>query len=126
MLWRDRRKSFLNRGITILYRIAEEMFERAGVQKDLIPYYTVDELILGLEHLKNIKNDLDERKNGFELLVKYSGEIERLNTDIEDATKKVNSFFMGSDNEGTDKNTIQGQIGSKGIIKGKVRIVFDV
>ena len=71
MLWRDRRKSFLNRGITILYRIAEEMFERAGVQKDLIPYYTVDELILGLEHLKNIKNDLDERKKALRYLIRF-------------------------------------------------------
>ena len=126
MLLRDRRKSFINKGLTVAYRIAEQIFDRAGIKKDLIPYYTMDELLLGLEHLVNIKDKLEDRKNGFELLIKYSGEVRMLNTRIEEAVKNINSFFMNSDNKEGDKGIIQGQIGSKGIIRGKVRIVFDV
>ncbi len=126
MLLRDRRKSFLNKGLTVVYRIAEKIFSSAGIEKDLIPYYTIDELLLGLEHLQNSKDTLEGRKNGFQLLIKYSGEIRMLNTQIEEAAKRVNSFFMNFENKEKDGDTIQGQTGSRGVMRGRVKIVFDV
>lgn len=123
---RDLRKNFFAKGLTVMYRIAERMFEEAGVERDLIPYYTVRELFKGVGYLKSVASSLPERKKGFQWLVPYVGEPEALVIDIDLGVEKVNTYFKDCHSDGKDSNTIKGQSAFKGKIKGKVRIVTNV
>lgn len=123
---RDRRKNFFAKGMTIIYRIAERMFTEAGIEQDLIPYYTVHELLKGVDHLKSVANNLRDRKNGFQWLVPYAGEVQGLNINIDRGVDKINNYFKECHSSGQDVNMIRGQSGFKGIVKGRVRIVLNV
>lgn len=126
MFLRDRRKIFINKCLTIIQRIAEIIFKRAGVEQNLIPYYTVDELLNGVKYLEENYKNLRVRKDGFELLIDYSGNVKMLNTSIDSDADKVKSYFMGLQSPNKNENVIVGQIGAKGKVRGRVRIVLDV
>ncbi|MEY2664685.1 MAG: pyruvate, water dikinase [Candidatus Parcubacteria bacterium] len=123
---RDRRKNFFAKGMTIMYRIAERMFNEANIDRNLIPYYTVHELIKGVEYLKSKSGDLSDRKKGFQWLVPYAGDVQGLNIDIDTGVQKINTYFKDSHSTGIDSGLIRGQSGFKGIVKGKVRVVLNV
>ena len=123
---RDRRKNFFAKALTVISRIAERMFEESGLDRGLIPYYTVRELLKGAEYLKSVASSLPERKKGFQWLVPYVGEPEALVTDIDSGIEKINTYFKECHSDGKNSDTIKGQSAFKGKVKGKVRIVTNV
>ncbi|MFA6445806.1 MAG: PEP-utilizing enzyme, partial [Candidatus Paceibacterota bacterium] len=123
---RDARKNFFAKGLTIIYRIAERMFNEVGIDRDLIPFYTVHELLKGIEYLKSSVANLTDRKKGFQWLVPYASDVQALNVDVDSGVEKVNKYFKDSHLSKGDRNMIHGQSGFKGNIKGKVRIVLNV
>jgi phosphohistidine swiveling domain-containing protein len=123
---RDRRKNFFAKGMTIIYRIAEKMFAEAGIERELIPFYTVHELLKGTEHLKSSLSNLVDRKKGFQWLVPYIGEVEGLNTNIDSGAEKINKYFKECHSSIGDQSTIKGQSGFRGVVRGKVRIVLNM
>ncbi len=123
---RDRRKNFFAKGLTLWYRVAERMFREAGIERDLIPYYTVRELLKGIEHLKATTGDLAERKKGFQWLVPYVGEVQAHNTNIDAGVEKINAYFKDSHATGGNADVVKGQSAFKGVVQGRVRIVLDV
>jgi phosphohistidine swiveling domain-containing protein len=122
---RDRRKNFFAKGMTILYRIAEKMFKEEGVDPDLIPYYTIRELLKGNSYLKSSIDVLKDRKNGFQWMVPYVGEPTKLNTNIDNSIHNMNKYFEECHISKNNIDIIKGQPGFKGKIEGKVRIVLN-
>lgn len=51
---RDARKNIFGKGITIIWRIAEKMFEQVGLENELLPYFTFYEMEKGVAYLKKI------------------------------------------------------------------------
>ena len=126
MKTRDRRKNFFAKGLTIIYRIAEKMFSEVGLPFDLIPFYTMKELNMGIEYLKKSAKNLEDRKNGFQLLIPCSDNVKMLEFPIDQAVEEVNTYFVSSHSTGGTNEVLKGQIGSKGNVRGKVRIVLNV
>ncbi|HRY63046.1 MAG TPA: hypothetical protein P5267_00345 [Patescibacteria group bacterium] len=73
---RDFRKDYFAKMITTSYRIAERMFDQAGIPHDLILLYGVDELTRGQKALQKSAHLIRERKNGYCTLVHYDGRRE--------------------------------------------------
>jgi len=126
MIIRDRRKNFFAKGMTIFYRVAEKMFAEAGVDRELIPYYTVHELLKGVDHLMSSADELADRRNGFQWLIPYTGEVQGLNNNIDGGVEKINKYFKECHSSEQNSDTIQGQSAFKGVVRGRVRIVLDV
>lgn len=122
---RDRRKNFFAKATTIMYRIAERMFEEENVSRNLIPFYSIRELLKGSQYLKENQKEITERKLGFEWLVPYEGEVLGVNKNIENDVVKINERFKSSHTSEDDKQVVKGQVAFRGNIKGKVRIVLN-
>jgi phosphohistidine swiveling domain-containing protein len=123
---RDRRKNFFAQGMTILYRIAERMFDEAKVERDLIPYYTVHELLRGTTFLEESAATLRDRTNGFQWLVPYVGEVQGYSRNIDPGVENINRYYTESHTSKEQSDTIKGQSGFKGVVRGRVRIVLNV
>jgi phosphohistidine swiveling domain-containing protein len=123
---RDRRKNFFAKGMTIMYRVAERMFKEAGVDRDLITFYSVRELLLGVDRLKASANDLKERKKGFQWMVPYVGEVQELKTDISHGVEKINAYYRECHTQADSSGSVKGQPAFKGIVRGRVRVVLDM
>lgn len=123
---RDSRKNFFGKGLTIIWRVAQKMFNEANVSEDLIPFYTYRELIKGVDYLIENKNKIRDRKNGFILLIPYNGDVETENMPIEDAKKQLNEYYLSTHKDINFANdNIKGQIGNKGNTKGVVKIILN-
>jgi Phosphoenolpyruvate synthase/pyruvate phosphate dikinase len=123
---RDRRKNFFAKGLTVIYRIAEKMFKEADLPLDLIPFYTMQELVKGPDYLKKNAQNLVNRKAGFQLFIPSKGEVKMSLSPINKAVDEVNSYYLSSESSESNGKTLKGQIGCKGIVRGKVRIVLNV
>lgn len=125
---RDRRKNFFNKGITIWWRVAQEMFREAGIPEKYIIYYTFREMQKGLEYLKENKEILMQREDGFFELIPYDEEMEMENlTPVEFArSKKILTDFYLRGHQIIDVSEIKGNIGAPGKINGKVRVIIDM
>ncbi len=123
---RDRRKNFFAKGMTIIYRIAERMFAEAKVGRELIPYYSVYELLKGINYLKTNAHEFASRVNGFEWLVPYEGNVQAQSCNIDSDVEKINTYFKNGHVSGVNQNIIHGQPAFKGKVRGIVRVVLNV
>jgi phosphoenolpyruvate synthase/pyruvate phosphate dikinase len=119
---RDQRKNHFSKGLTIAWRAAELLFEKAGVDKKLIEnILPLDELIKGSDHIANIKDELEKRENGYVVYVPYHGSKKISYDHLEENQNLINDYFNSHhDKEATE---IKGQVGNKGKVKGVVRII---
>ena len=119
---RDQRKNHFSKGLTIAWRISELLFEKAGITTNLIEnILPFEELIKGSDYIKSIKEELEKREDGYVVYIPYSGPTEVSYEDLEENQKLINDYF----NSHHDKEVkeIKGQIGNKGNVTGKVRII---
>jgi phosphohistidine swiveling domain-containing protein len=123
---RDRRKNFFAKGMTIFYRVAERMFREAGIDRDLIPYYTVRELLQGIEYLNVVREELFDRPQGFQWFVPYTGLPQKLNRSIDDGVDLINRAFTDGHTVGAEADLVRGQAGFRGVVRGRVRVVLDM
>jgi phosphohistidine swiveling domain-containing protein len=126
---RDRRKNFFNKCITIWWRVAQKMFKEAGISEKYIIYYTFREMQKGLEYLKENREKIMQRENGFFELIPYDEDIEMKNISSDDFIKFkkiLMEFYLNGHKSGNAKATIKGNIGAPGKISGKVRVIIDI
>lgn len=102
------------------------MFSEVGLSHEIIPFYTMRELVKGVEYLRDNASTLETRKNGFQLLIPASGSVKMLEAPIEQAVEKVNKFFVTLHTAESGIDVLNGQIGSRGSVRGKARIVLNV
>ncbi|MFA6445808.1 MAG: PEP-utilizing enzyme [Candidatus Paceibacterota bacterium] len=126
---RDMRKDCIMKSVTGFYKVAEKMFQDAGiVEKDLILFVSVDELKRGSKYLRENYSLIVKRRNGISLLV-HDDNIQELEYGpTEDNQEIMNIFHKGhfAENTFTNSGEIKGQSGSKGIVRGVARIILDV
>lgn len=126
---RDRRKNFFNKGTTIWWRVAQKMFKEAGISEKYIIYYTFREMQKGLEYLKENREIIMQREDGFFELIPYDENIEIKNISSDDFIKFkkiLMEFYLNGHKSGNTKEVIKGNIGAPGKISGKIRIIIDI
>lgn len=123
MYLRDKRKNFFNKGITVIWRIAEKIFNNCNINCNLIQYTLMQEFFKGEEHINGLKDQLELRKEGFVVLVPYEGEPSVELGGIDDKVTILNNYFIKIQN--TTSDVIKGQPAHKGKVVGIVKIVKD-
>jgi phosphoenolpyruvate synthase/pyruvate phosphate dikinase len=119
---RDQRKNHFSKGITIAWRVAELLFEKAGVDKKLIEnILPLDELIKGSNYIASIKDELEKRESGYVVYLPYQGLKEISYDYLEENKNLINDYFNSHHDKGASE--IKGQVGNKGIAKGLIRII---
>tara|TARA_Y100001970_G_C14228203_1_gene856959 strand:+ start:1531 stop:3006 length:1476 start_codon:yes stop_codon:yes gene_type:complete len=123
--YRDKRKNFFAKGLTVLYRIAEVMFEKAEIDIFLIPYYTVAELAKGVDYLISQKDALKSRTKG---VMCYSS-FDEENTCIYDDVHATSTVLKKMQIEKNKNNFVDGLLRGQGCggktVFGRVKIVKD-
>ena len=122
---RDVRKSILNRGLTIVWRIAEGIAHKSGIPREAIPFLTVDELRNGISYISDHKDEIEGRLNGVCHYCDSDGNLIISPCDYELEKKRLDERLHGSI-QGKNDSSINGQTGAPGKIVGRVKIVFSV
>ncbi|MFA6227028.1 MAG: PEP-utilizing enzyme [Candidatus Paceibacterota bacterium] len=124
---RDERKDFLMKATTIFYRIGEKLFSEAGVEKSGIYFWSIPEIKKGIKYLKDNLRLIKKREKGYIILI--SGDNTRIEeyNDFEKNKKDIIKYFneqykkLHTDN--TKKSVIKGHTGSKGLVRGIVKVL---
>lgn len=124
VVWRDQRKAALAQSMTIWWRLAEIIFERAGVDKALIPFYTLNELRRGSEYLKGQSEHLQRRLDGFLVYIEPDGAVHTAHASTDELAAELHEYYLKSQG-GTKGEVIKGQIGSRGRAEGVARVVLN-
>ena len=120
---RDDRKNFINKGLTVLWRLTEILFKENDVDYGLMPYYTLGELLQGKDYLKKCLDDLKKRPDGFTFFIPHDGLTEMAYGDIAIMEKKIKDYF--SKNIAVENDIIKGQTGARGKVTGRVKVVLE-
>jgi len=126
--YRDNRKMEFNKGFVVMWRAAEEISERVGIRKSIIPFIKVDEFLKGQEYLKENINNFQKRLNGACLFIDHNGEYKIEYVDYSKIEKTINNIYTRYKKITITKNNIiKGNIGSFGKTVGVIRkiIQFD-
>jgi len=122
MLFRDTRKDVIAQIQAVLVELSEELLGRIGIDPKHAPFILIPEYLKGVEHLKSILADIEQRHKGFISIIhpdlSYSTEL----CDFDRALVEFDqAFFDQHDKTGS----LVGQIANKGKAMGTVRIVLD-
>jgi len=124
--FRDERKDFLMKGSTILFRLAEKLFEEANIDKKMIFFWSPEEVDKGLGYLIMNKELLQKRKkDGYCLLIHTNGTRSEEYGTFDKNIKRLSSYHK-QQNTFTNmisSTVIKGQTGSRGKITGVVKII---
>jgi len=99
-----------------------EMARRAGLEKSIVQTISPFEYKNGIRWLKENKKQLSKGKDGIVLLINDDGNIDR-DYATPDSLKSDIKTLLG---ELKDISEIKGQIASKGIVRGPVKIIIDM
>jgi phosphohistidine swiveling domain-containing protein len=120
---RDERKKVFNQSFVIMNRIAKEIFSRAKVEEELIPFISVDEISKGIKAVKKMAPVLRRRTKGYVVCSYYGKEYEDFFLDYNLARKKAEEFYNAKYNKSGAK-LIKGVCGNKGLVKGRVKKIL--
>lgn len=122
---RDVRKDVFAKALTVLYRIAQKMFQKARMPEKFIMYSAYTEIFGGINALTKLKHQIIKREKGFSSLVLYDGTIEFQQGCFDENKKKIDLFY---EQQGNIKNVgeIKGQTGCSGKIKGTVCLIRSI
>ncbi len=127
MAIRDERKDFLMKATTIFHRVGEKLFTEAGVDTVGVYFWSVPEIIKGVEYLKKNIKFLEDRKKGYALLISDDNSRTEEFGNFESNKEEMLEYFISQHKiinpEETDKQKIRGQIGSKGVVRGVVKVI---
>lgn len=121
--FRDRRKEVFNKSFVVMHRIASKAFQQAKIPTELIPFVNVSEIVRGIKYLKKIKKDLEKRKQGSLIYYPYAGSKQKSFKDYNKIKKEALKFYQQASGY-SSLNSIKGQCGSSGVIRGKIRIII--
>ena len=120
---RDWRKDPIAQAQTLFFNIGKELLLRAKIENKVLPYLLVQELMSGVQWLKKNKSNLANRKNGIISLLNTDGSFENYHGNIAESKKILKTSLLK--HKKIENNILTGQVGSKGIATGNVRIIKD-
>lgn len=122
---RDQRKGFLAKGQTICWRIAERLANLAQVSREYLPHITHHELCKGAHYLSTHSDHFNKRMQGSVMYVGADGTVTITHLGAAEALTMMQSHHERLQDIDRSAQSITGQIGSRGVVEGVVRIVFD-
>jgi len=122
MQTRDKRRDIINMSEAILYKMAERLFQIWGLEKSLVKLTGAIEILGGKEKILADHQEIKKRVSGFGILYKPNHSYElRTGTFVSDI-RELDQVIL--DQNKTRNNMIRGEIGNKGKIVGKVRVIL--
>ncbi len=122
---RDARKDELLRATTLVFRVATRAFREVGFDERDVTLVTVDELSRGLDALRSMRDIVERRaRDGVTVLVEDDG-----TTTVEEGTYVETVSALEAPKEehvNADIREIKGQVGARGVARGRVRIVRSI
>jgi phosphohistidine swiveling domain-containing protein len=91
---RDERKEYLMMVTVALVEYTRPIFKKNNIDENLIYFLLYDELSRGPEYILSILNDLKKRQNGVNILVPYTGEIQKEYSDKKVSSAVIENTFM--------------------------------
>lgn len=122
MHMRDLRKDPIAKMQAMMAELSVVILERAGVNVKAAPYILLYEYVKGLDHLKEIKEDVEGRENGCIYVANPDLSYETEPCDFELALKELAEI---SEKRTEKSETLKGQIACKGKVTGIVRVIYD-
>lgn len=120
---RDVRKDPIAKAQVCIYLCARELAKRADIDEDNVLSIMAYEYMRGIKWLKENKENIRKRENGFMIFLPPDRNFETEYCDFEKITKKF--LDENTSSPGSEK-IIKGQTASPGKVTGRVRILLDV
>lgn len=125
---RDIRKDAVSQALAIVHRIAGRIFDKVKINKELIKYCACDEILYGLEYLKDNRKNLERRKDGVVMMFFVdNNEPAKFEYGTYNETKaKLEKYYQDKQLSSiVQQNEMKGQIACLGKVAGIVKIVND-
>jgi len=122
MHMRDLRKDPIAKMQAMMAELSVVILERAGVNVKAAPYILLYEYVKGVDHIKEIKDDVETRENGCIYVANPDLSYEIEHCDFELALKELAEI---SEKRTEKSETLKGQIACKGKVTGIVRVIYD-
>lgn len=122
MEMRDWRKDPIAQAQALLFQVGQELLLRADLDGLLALYLLPPELEKGVSWLKKNRLDLVKRPSGMVAYYDSQGNLGVALNDVEKAKKAINGEAFKKEK---NPEVIKGQIGAKGLARGKVKIIKD-
>ncbi len=125
---RDSLRDTLSMTITAIYRYVKIVSEELSIPVSLLDFATFEEMLKGPAFISSIQTDLEKRQTGgFALFINYDDGEVYVEYDADTNKTKMEHLFTTQHGLaiGSDIREIKGNIGSKGLVTGKVKIIID-
>ena len=120
---RDARKHIIRKGLTTIWRIGEILSDSIGLDHDLLPYITREEITGDLQALSAQKEDIARRPDGFIQYISGAGKsFQACVQNLAELQQSLEQRHFGT--RKAENKTIQGQSASPGQATGKARIIL--
>ncbi len=122
---RDRRKNFFGKVLTVNWRIAERIFKEAGIDSKYIGFVLpTEELVKGVDFIKSIKKEIENRVDGYIIHMLFNGDIEISYKNFFEIKKEIDEHQIKLEQSAVT-DVIKGQIACKGKVRGIARIILN-
>jgi phosphohistidine swiveling domain-containing protein len=106
----------------LLFHIAEQLFGFWDIDKNLLPYTGISDVLEGRDYMMSIKAHLPKRPDGYCVLYQKDGSVHFGYDDLEGQIASLDDFIL-SQNKSDDEFTLRGEIGNTGHVSGKARVI---
>ena len=123
---RDDRKEPIAMGLTAMYRVAQSIFNKAGIPERYILYSCYPEISNGSKHLQKQKSNILKRKEGVAVLIGDNGSSLFELDPSEENNRIMLDFYKKQEKVQQKVLKINGNIAYPGKIKGVVKIITNL
>ncbi len=123
---RDERKEPLAIGLTLIYRVGQLFFEKAGIPEEYIMYSCYPELSKGSEYIKEQKQNILKRKSGVAVLIDENGNLSFELDTFEECNNYMLDFYKSQEQLKEKTDEIKGSSAFGGKVRGLVRVVKNI
>lgn len=119
---RDNRKAYLTKCDVLLFNLVEDLYERWGLEKELVPVSLVHEVLKGREAVLAQREELRARLT--KMAVLYTGEGRYIHEpELDEAEITALDLRYLKQNTSNDADRISGDVASKGKARGIARVI---
>jgi phosphohistidine swiveling domain-containing protein len=119
---RDLRKDPIAKTQAIFSEVATELFTRVGLPVDMIHAVSPTECARGVQYLRDHHDEILARKDGLIALYDNHGTCEVELGDFDTLLKECNDTVLIKE---AASDSVQGQVASRGIVQGIVKVIMD-
>ncbi len=122
---RDDRKTLINKCDALILNLAQELYSFWGVNKKLARHSFMFEIIKGKEYVINRINKIKKREDKYVCLYYGDNSWEESYENIQEDLELISRRLLEENKEKHQEKVLRGEAASRGIARGKVRIVIN-